>query len=126
MGYVMAGLALAAALYLTGLMPVRVMRSAVFVGSGSWRDRCFGASFTRCTGSIHRMFRVKESRSYSFRLSGHVQQGTVQAVLTSNGVAVLTLAGDRPTATLPLERGKFYRLSLVFQQASGDYQLEWD
>ena len=69
---------------------------------------------------------MKESRSYSFRLSGHVQQGSVRAVLTANGVSVLTLSGECPTATVFLQRGKFYRLSLRFQSASGDYQLEWD
>lgn len=126
MGYVLAGLLAMGAAYLFGGMPVTVKTAAVYVGSGSWREHCFGASFTRCSGRIHRILRVKESRSYSFRLSGHVQQGSVRAMLTANGVPVLTLGGECPTATVFLQRGKFYRLTLRFQFASGDYQLEWD
>ena len=65
MEYVIAGLLLMAALYLAGWMPVRVMRAVTFIGNGSWRSRCFGASFTWCTGRIHRILRVGESRSFA-------------------------------------------------------------
>ena len=47
MGYVLAGLLAMGALYLFGGMPVTVKTAAVYVGSGSWREHCLGASFTR-------------------------------------------------------------------------------
>lgn len=124
--YVMAGLLLMAALYLAGWMPVRMMRAVVYLGNGSWRSRCFGASFTRCTGRIHRVLRVGESRSYSFRLSGHIQQGRMEVTVSKGSAPLLTLSKDYPTATVPLEKGRTYRLTLRFTSASGDYQLEWD
>ena len=124
--YVMAGLLLMAALYLAGWMPVRMMRAVVYLGNGNWRSRCFGASFTRCTGRIHRVLRVGESRRYSFRLSGHIQQGRMEVTVSRGGTPLLTLSKDYPTATVPLEKGKAYRLTLRFTSASGDYQLEWD
>ena len=126
MEYVIAGLLLMVALDLAGWMPVRVMRAVTFIGNGSWRSRCFGASFTRCTGRIHRILRVGESRSYSFRLSGHIQQGRMEVMVSKDGAALFTLSKDYPTATVPLEKGKAYRLTLRFTSASGDYQLEWD
>lgn len=112
-------------LYCAGKLPVRMLRAAAFAASGSWKESCIGASFTRCSGSIHRVLRVKECRSYSFSLSGHVRQGALRAELTADGKCLLTLTPDCPAATLPLERGRGYRLSVRFEDASGDYQLEW-
>ena len=117
--------ALMAGLYFGGLLPVRVMRAAGYIGSGSWRHCCFGASVTRCTGRICRILRVKESRSHSFRLSGHMQQGTLRAELWGD-TALMVLTRESPTATVSLEQGRRYRLMLFFEGASGDYQLEWD
>ena len=37
-------------LYRLGYLTVSVKRAAVYVGSGSWRSRCVGASFTGCSG----------------------------------------------------------------------------
>ena len=128
MGYVIviAAAALLAALYYAGVLPVQQKRALSYIGTGSFQKRCFGASFTGCTGWIRRTLRVKESRSYSFRLSGHVQEGTVRAVLQKGSEPLLTLTADNPTATVSLEKGTFYRLEVRFQSASGDYQLEWD
>lgn len=126
MGYVIAAAALLAVLYYMGLMPLQRKRALSYIGTGSFQKHCFGASFTVCTGWIRRTLRVKESRSYSFRLSGHVQEGTVRAVLQKGSAPLLTLTADNPTATVSLEKGTFYRLEVRFQSASGDYQLEWD
>lgn len=112
-------------LYFGGLLPVRMMRAAVYIGSGSWKHCCFGASVTRCTGRIFRVLRVKESRSYSFRLSGHMQQGVMRVELRGDAT-LLVLSREAPTATVSLEKGRSYRLTLFFENASGDYQLEWD
>lgn len=126
MGYLILFAFFMAALYFAGLMPARVMHARSFVGNGSWKGRRFGASFTGCGGKIYRVLRVRESRSHSFSLSGHIQQGKVQVVLAKDGAVLLTLDRDNPTGTLPLEKGKGYLLSVCFENASGDYQLEWD
>lgn len=128
MGYVIviAAAALLAALYCAGVLPVQQKRALSYIGTGSFQKRCFGASFTGCTGYIFRVLRVKESRSYSFRLSGHIQEGTVRAAVQKGSDPLLTLTADNPTATVSLKKGTFYRLEVRFQSASGDYQLEWD
>lgn len=128
MGYVIviAAAALLAALYYAGVLPVQQKRALSYIGTGSFQKRCFGASFTGCTGKIRRVLRVNESRSYSFRLSGHVQEGTVRAAVQKGSDPLLTLTADNPTATVFLEKGTVYRLEIRFQSASGDYQLEWD
>ena len=127
MGYVIviAAAALLAALYYAGVLPVQQKRALSYIGTGSFQKHCFGASFTGCTGWIRRTLRVKESRSYSFRLSGHIQEGAVRATLQKGSESLLTLTADNPTATVFLEKGTFYRLEVRFQSASGDYQLEW-
>ena len=126
MGYVIALAVLMAALYYTGRLTLQTKRAMAYIGTGSFQKRCVGASFTSCSGHIRRIIRVKESRSYSFRLSGHIQQGDVCAVLQKDGGPLLHLTMENPTATVFLEKGKLYRLELRFRCASGDYQLEWD
>lgn len=119
---VVAGLAL---LYVSGLLPVSVKHSAVFVGHGSWKRKTIGASFTRCSGKIFRVLRVREGRSFSFHLSGHVQQGNVRVTLTRRGETLLELTRQSPSGVVSLETGQVYRLTVCFQDASGDYQLDW-
>lgn len=114
-------------LYRLGWLPVCVKRAAVFMGCGSWKKRCIGASFTACSGKILRVIRFSEGRSYSFRLSGHVQQGSVRVrLLEGRGVPVLELTPASPSGLVSLAQGKPYRLQILFENASGDYQLEWD
>lgn len=115
-----------AALYYGGVLTLQQKRALLFIGTGSFKKRCFGASFTDCTGFTRRMLRVKESRSYGFFLTGHIQAGSVCATLQAQGTALAALTTDSPTATVFLEKGKCYRLEVRFRHASGDYQLEWD
>ena len=117
---------LLAALYYGGVLTLQKKCALVFIGTGSFKKRCIGASFTDCTGFTRRMLRVKESRSYGFFLSGHIQEGSVCATLQERGTPLVTLTTGSPTATVFLEKGKCYRLEVQFRNASGDYQLEWD
>lgn len=115
-----------ALLYWFGCLPVSMKRAATYLGSGGWGSSCVGASFTACTGKIHRILRFRESRSYSFRLTGHIQQGTVTAeILTPNRQQVLLLTSDNPSGILHVQKGQRYLLFIHFQHASGDYQLDW-
>lgn len=126
MVYALALAVLLAALYYTGRLTLQAKRAMSYIGTGSFQKRCVGASFTSCSGHTRRIIRVEESRSYSFRLSGHVQQGTVRVTLKENAAPVLLLTRDSQTATVFLEKGKAYRMEVHFDRASGDYQLEWD
>ena len=114
-------------LYRLGCLPVSIKRAAVYVGSGSWRNRCIGASFTACSGRIQRVVRFPEGRSYSFRLSGHVQQGGVRVrLLDGHRVPVLELTPASPSGIVRIPPKKPYYLQILFENASGDYQLQWD
>lgn len=126
MGYIIGIVILLAALYYGGVLTLQQKRALLFIGTGSFKKRCFGASFTDCTGFTRRVLRVKESRSYGFFLTGHIQEGSVCATLQAQGTPLAALTTDSPTATVFLERGKCYWLEVRFRHASGDYQLEWD
>lgn len=126
MGYIIGIVILLAALYYGGVLTLQQKRALLFIGTGSFKKRCFGASFTDCTGFTRRVLRVKESRSYGFFLTGHIQEGSVCATLQAQGTPLAALNMDSPTATVFLEKGKCYRLEVRFRHASGDYQLEWD
>lgn len=113
-------------LYLMGFVPISTRRALTFVGAGDWESQCVGASFTACSGTIRRVLRFRESRSYSFRLSGHLQQGDVTVqILDARRCPVLSLTADRPDGILSIQKGARYFLLIRFQSASGDYQLEW-
>ena len=114
-------------LYRLGYLTVSVKRAAVYVGSGSWRSRCVGASFTGCSGKLHRIVRFPEGRSYSFQLSGHVQQGSVRVrLLDRHKLPALELTAAHPSGIVNVAPGKAYYLYILFEDASGDFQLEWD
>lgn len=113
-------------LYLLGYLPVSTKRSLIYVGTGGWGSQRVGASFTACSGTIRRVLRFRESRSYSFRLSGHLQQGAVTVqILDSRRCPALALTAGQPDGILSVQKGARYFLLIRFQSASGDYQLEW-
>lgn len=114
-------------LYRLGYLTLTMKRAAVYVGSGSWKGHYLGASFTSCSGKIQRMVRFPEGRSYSFRLSGHVQQGSVRVqLLDGQRIPVLELTAASPSGIVSIAAKKPYCLQILFEHASGDYQLEWD
>lgn len=111
-------------LYYLGLLPMSIKRAVTFIGTRG--SSSLGASFTRCSGGIYQIVRFRESRSYSFQLSGRIQQGTVSVqILDAQRVPVLTLDAQHPSGIINAEAKKRYRLRIQFENASGDYQLEW-
>lgn len=113
-------------LYLAGFLPVSVKRAKTFIGNmGAGRSRC-EASFTECTGRIHRVIRFRESRSYSFRLDSRIQSGSITVTLADrNRCPLMILDAGSPSGVLPVQSGQMYFLSIRFQNASGDYHLDW-
>lgn len=114
-------------LYILGYLPVSTKRAVMFVGSmGFGKPECH-ASFTSCTGHIHRCVRFREGRSYSFRFLSQLSVGQVTVqLLDTHRKPVLTLTEAAPTGVIPAERGKRYYLYIHFQKASGSYQLDWE
>lgn len=115
-----------AALYFAGFLPVSAKSAKTFIGSmGAGRSHC-EASFTECSGSIHRVIRFRESRSYSFRLDARIQSGSVTVTLSDRDrLPLMILDGSNPSGVLPLQAGRMYFLNIRFQRASGDYRLDW-
>lgn len=113
-------------LYIKGLLPVSAKRARSFVGTmGAGSTHC-EASFTECSGDIHRVLRFRESRTYSFRLGGHCQKGAVTVrILDSRKLPVLVLDMLHPFGNLSADAHQRYYLYVHFSNASGDYQLDW-
>lgn len=114
-------------LYTLGYLPVSTKRAVMFVGSmGFGKPECH-ASFTSCTGHIHRCVRFQESRSYSFRFLPQLSAGQVTVqLLDSHRKPMLTLTETYPTGVIPAEKRKQYFLYVRFQNASGSYQIDWE
>lgn len=114
-------------LYLNGYIPVQLTRAWVFIGSmGGGRKRC-SASFQATTGTIQRIIRYKESKLVTFCFTGNITDGSVNAfVLDRNKQVLLTLNSASPTGKLQMEANQRYYLKIKFQQADGDYQIQWD
>lgn len=111
------------ALYASGLLSVSAKRAAVFVGS---LKNGGSMTFTRCTGSIHRVIRFRESRSYSFHLDTRLRRGEVTVQVTDlHRVPLMTLTPAAPTAQLPAGKGRAYLLFVRFRDADGDLNLDW-
>ena len=112
-------------LYWRGMVPISVKYARMYLGTGSWGSQCVGASFTDCHGSVRRILRLRESRSYSFQLTGHISCGTVAVQIYEGKTCVLTLTADQPSGILSGKGGQGYTVVVRFQNASGDYQLAW-
>ena len=109
-------------LYVSGCMPVSVRRARMYVGkSGGW-----GARFAGCEGWIRRIVRVKESRVYDVELTEELTGGTVTAELRdAQKRTVLRLDGEHPRASVALEKGGRYEMTVRFQSATGSFSLQW-
>lgn len=113
-------------LYFNGFLPVSTKRAALFVGNmGIGRKQC-SASFSRCSGHIHRILLFRESRSYSFSLISRIRSGDVTVqILDLHRTPLLTLDEANPTGVFSASKGKRYLLWISFRNADGDYRLEW-
>lgn len=119
-------IALFAGLFFLGLLPVSAKRAAMFVGGGV-RSGSTKAVFTRCTGRIIRVIRFRESRSYGFRFSPQLRSGALTArILGGGGNPLLTLDAGNTTGILSARRGGLYILVLRFENATGEYHLDWE
>lgn len=109
-------------LYRRGVIPVASKRALLFYGSAGGKR----ANFTSCTGSIQRIYRVAESRSYYFRLKLALSKGEVSLTLSDSGKRILLyLDSQLSEGEVWLEKGKPYTLKIRFEHATGGYDLSW-
>ena len=110
-------------LYLSGWMVLSSKSAVSFVGS----KRGTAASFSRCSGSIRRIVRFKESKTYTFTLDCALTKGSMTIMfLDPDKKEVLRLSGDQSNMAVALERKKRYTLVVRFEAATGRYGLRWE
>ena len=118
----LAGLAvLFAVLYRSGLMVVKQIRALVYI------DRKWGrrVTFQRCTGTVRRVFRVRETRTYRVTLQSTLTGGNIKTeILDREKRPLLTLTPEKPNGQALLVRGTRYWLVHNYDGASGEMELE--
>ena len=110
-------------LYQQGLITLNSKRALLFRGSLGGKS----AAFTSCTGRIQRIFRPKEEKKYRFFLKLTLSKGTVSVyVLGPRKEPVLVLTPEIPCGEVWMEKGKPYRVRIVMDHATGNYELNWE
>ncbi|MBQ4321984.1 MAG: hypothetical protein IJC35_07065, partial [Oscillospiraceae bacterium] len=107
-------------LYLNGWMVLSSKSAVSFVGS----KRGTAASFSRCSGSIRRIVRFKESKTYTFTLDSALTSGEMTvSLLGADKKEVLRLSSAQPCMAVELEKNQRYTLILRLSRATGRYGL---
>lgn len=110
-------------LYLNGWMVLSSKSAVSFVGS----KRGTAASFSRCSGSIRRIVRFKESKTYTFTLDSTLTSGEITvSLLGADKKELLRLTSAQPCAAAELEKKQRYTLILRLSRATGRYGLRWE
>lgn len=114
-------------LYSNGYMPVKSMGALYFVGTmGAGTNQC-SASFKACTGQIKRVLRFRQSKTVNFTFKGNICKGDVEAFLLNRDQSVvLMMNSDCPEGTVQVLNGPWYYLVIRFNNAEGDYTLQWN
>ena len=110
-------------LYLNGWMILSSKSAVSFVGS----KRGTAASFSRCSGSIRRIVRFKESKTYTFTLDSALTSGEMTvSLLGADKKELLRLSSAQPCVAAELEKNQRYTLILRLSRATGRYGLRWE
>ena len=114
-------------LHSNGYMYSQSKSALSFFGDGRGQRNCMGFSFTRCTGWVSRVLKVKEAGIYRFDLDASLSAGTVQfQVLDRNKLPVLTLNPDNTRGRIPLESKQRYFVKMQFMHTSGGCAATWE
>ena len=114
-------------LYDNGYLITKSKKALTFVGSGMGKRNCFGFQFTKCTGYVGRVLRVKESGTYAVNLDASLSGGTVRFLLQDSAKTPLViLTPDLIQGRVQLETGKRYYIRMEFDHASGDSKASWE
>lgn len=112
-------------LWINGYMVLNTKRAVLFVGSARGDHRC-KINFISCSGSVKKVIKFNESRSYIFHFKNIITRGTVSVeLLNKNKEVKLKLNPSIPTGVLIVDRKERYYLVLRFDKADGEYELTW-
>ena len=113
-------------LYTQGLMVINTKRAVMFMGSIRGKSDC-KAKFTMCSGSMKRVIRFEEDRTYNFSLNSKLTKGEMEVkILDSSKQPVITLSSSNSEAQLDADKKQRYYLVFLFKSATGSYELSWN
>lgn len=106
------------ALYINGVGTAGSKRAVKYIGSRN------GAQFTLCSGTLRRVIRFSESRTYQFELDCFLSHGTMSVeILDSQKNPLLILSEKNKSGSVQLTKKTRYYLATRFQKATGEYTL---
>ena len=113
-------------LYDNGYIGITSKAAVTFLGSypkkTSWK-----ASFTKCKGTMKRVIRFEESKTYQFKLDAEIDSGEVVIeVMDASKQVVLTLNTANPTGSVIVGDNKKYHMVVRIQSATGNYKVNWE
>ena len=113
-------------LYMQGFLVINAKRAVMFMGSIRRKSDC-KAKFTMCSGSMKRVIRFEEDKTYNFSLNSKLTSGEMEVkILDSSKQPVITLDSNNPKANLDADRKQRYYLVFLFESATGSYELRWE
>ncbi len=107
-------------LYDRGFISVKMGRALIFVGT------IFSARYKGFHGTIRRVLRPAESKSYLFSFSSELSCGSIEAEIFDKENNLLLHLQRHEKKELYLEQGNKYILVLRARSADGAHHLEWN
>ena len=87
---------------------------------------CCKANFASCAGTLKRIIRFKESKTYHFELISQLSKGELFVeILDSAKQPVLRLDGNNQSADIDVNIKQKYYMVFRFHSATGKYELSW-
>lgn len=113
-------------LYMQGLLVLSAKRAVMFVGSIRGGSNC-KARFSSCGGSMRRVMKFREDKTYKFSLESELSQGEMEVkILDASKQPALTLDSRHTSALLAARKKQRYYLVFSFTSATGSYTLSWE
>ena len=112
-------------LYINGYLIINAKKAVMFVGTIRGNRGC-KANFTSCAGTIKRIIRFKESKTYHFDLISQLSKGELLVeILDSAKQPILRLDGNNQSADINVNAKQRYYMVFSFHSATGKYELSW-
>ncbi len=113
-------------LYINGYLVVKAIRALIFRGSvRRWKTRP-AARVVACTGSVRKILKFKESRTYQFVFTAEISKGSITAEIQNrHKETILKLDETSPRGVIAVQSGERYYLVVRFKQATGRFELTW-
>ena len=113
-------------MYDNGYIGITSKAAVVFIGSfpkkTSWQ-----ATFTKCKGTMKRIIRFEDSKSYNFKLDLEIDEGElVVEIMDSNKQVVLRLDTNTTTGSIDVGDNRKYYMTVRIGAATGKYVVSWE